>query len=329
MAIYKKLLLAQPLPVLTSLLAGAGIKLVEIGGRGSSFPELVTLAPFADYYVSEPDAAEAARLTEHLTRDLSWRSVTVIAAAIGKGDEATLHVTRRPGMSSLRPPEPGVTHRFCLHRNFDVMSTATVPVLSLDSAAERYAFTDACFLKLDTQGTEFDILESGARLLRHSVVGVYVECSFRAFYRDQALFGDVDQHLRRHGFELFSLSRTNLRRAGYLPAHYSRRTAAWAHCLYFREPENLSGVAPRESARPLIHLLGLALAFQHNDLAIEAADLISRRHLLDETVCAGLRADIDTCVARATRHARHKAREAGVDEQTLLAHDFRDRKQLE
>ena len=328
-AVYKKLLIAQPLPALTSLLSAAGLKLVDIGGRRSSFPELVTLAPFADYYISEPDSAEAAHLSEHLTRDLSWRSVTVIGEAIGsRRGPGTLYVTRQPGMSSLLEPDPGVTRRFYLGDRFEVVSTTTVPVLPLDDAAERYAFTDACFLKIDTQGTELDILHSGSRLVRHSVVGVYVECSFRPFYKGQPLFSDIDSHLRAHGFELFSLSRANLRRAGYHSTQYSRRITAWAHCLYFREPNTLAP-ASDTTGRALTQLLGLALAFQHHDLAIETVAAIGATDALDDTRFAALTADVRSCVGRGTRHARHKAREQGVDDQALLGASFRDRKHLE
>lgn len=329
MAVYKKLLIAEPLPALTSLLNAAGLKLVDIGGRRSSFPELVTLAPFADYYISEPDPAEAAHLSVHLTRDLPWRSVTVMAEAMGsRRGPATLYVTREPGMSSLLEPDPQVTRRFYLGDRFDVVGTTTVPVLPLDEAAERYAFTDACFLKIDTQGTELDILHSGSQLLQHSVVGVYLECSFRPFYRGQPLFSDIDPYLRAHGFELFSLSRANLRRAGYHSGRYSKRITAWAHCLYFREPDALAP-ASDTTCRALTQLLGLALAFQHQDLAIDTVAVIRATDSLDDTLVAALTADVGTCVGRGTRHAKHKAKGQGIDDETLLGASFRDRKHLE
>jgi hypothetical protein len=104
-----------------------------------------------------------------------------------------------------------VTGRFYLHRKFAVTGTASVPLVPLDDAAALYGFFDACFLKIDTQGTELDILESGPRLVGESLLGVHVECSFRPFYKGQPLFADVDGHLRRHGFELCSLGRTNVR----------------------------------------------------------------------------------------------------------------------
>jgi len=49
-------------------------------------------------------------------------------------------------------------------------------------------------LKIDTQGSELDILESGLELLSSSLVGVYVEVEF------QPLFRDVDKLLAAHDF---------------------------------------------------------------------------------------------------------------------------------
>jgi hypothetical protein len=155
--------------------------------------------------------------------------------------------------------------------------------VTLDVAATAGGFTDACFLKLDTQGTELEILRSGAALLP-SVLGVKVEASFRPYYRGQALFSDVDTYLRGHGFELFALERAHFRRTGYRPRLYSRRGLAWAHCLYLREPAGL----PREA---LTRLLGLALAWQQVDLAVEIAGVLPE-----------FLADVETAAARLTRY---------------------------
>jgi len=55
------------------------LKFIDIGGRGSAFYPVLTLAPFANYFVSEPDAAEADALAERLPLEAPWRSVTLMA----------------------------------------------------------------------------------------------------------------------------------------------------------------------------------------------------------------------------------------------------------
>jgi FkbM family methyltransferase len=313
-------------PALMAFLAGAGIKLVDVGGRGAAMGQLLPLAPVAHYVTCEPDAEEAQRLRDTLPQDTAWRSVTVVTEAIApqRGD-VTLYLTRQLGMSSLLEPDPRVTEHFYLSQKFCVERTTTVPAIPLDDAAAQYGFTDACFLKIDTQGTELDILQSGPRLVQDSLLGVYVECSFRPFYKGQALFSDVDSHLRRNGFSLFNMSRANLRRTGYRSTLYSKRVTTWAHCLYLREPDTLTAMAMTQG---LPRLLALAMAFQQHDLAFEVVALAGRAGLLSGTEVEQVTADVENVVTVATAVLTRKAAKHGLAE-TLLAPDFRDRKRLE
>jgi FkbM family methyltransferase len=320
---------AAKYPLLNTLLGEAGIKLVDVGGRGSAFPGLVPLAAFSEYYVSEPDREEAHRLEQQLPLRARWRAVTVMSEAIAsRRGEANLYVTEEPGMSSLLEPDVHVTQRLCLGGKFRVVSVIKVPTIPLDEAASHYGFGDACFLKLDTQGTELDILQSGSRLVQESVLGVYVECSFQPFYKGQALFSDVDAYLRQNGFVLFSLSRTNLRRAGYRSGLYSRRVTVWAHCLYLREPETLltthRDALPRHGAR----LLGLALALQQYDLAIELTTMSRRVGVFAKEDIDQLAGEVRRYGRDGTRHIVRKAQAEGLVD-VVMAPGFRDKNRLE
>lgn len=277
---HPKKLFTAPLPAIIPAFQQVGFTLVDIGGREDPVPELVSLAQFAHYVASEPDEDAAIERGP-------WQKLTVIREAIsGQVGEATLYLTHNRGMSSLREPDPAVLQSLPIAYKFAVEGTSQVPTMTLDVAAATYGFTDACFLKLDTQGTELEILRSGAALLP-SVLGIKVEVSFRPYYRGQALFSDVDACLRGHGFELFALDRAHFRRTGYRPQTYSRRSLSWAHCLYLREPTGL----PREA---LIRLLGLALAWQQVDLAVEIGALVPE-----------LLADVDAAAELLTRYRLH------------------------
>jgi FkbM family methyltransferase len=324
--VTKHNLTMQAVPALMALLGRAGLTFVDIGGRGAAMGQLVPLAPIGRYITCEPDVEEARRLADTMAAENMWRGFTVVTEAIGsRRGEATLYLTRQLGMSSLLEPDPAVTKHIYLSEKFGVESTVTVPLIPLDDAAEQYGFTDACFLKIDTQGTELDILRSGPRLLRDSLVGVYVECNFRPFYKDQSLFADVDAHLRQNGLSLFTLSRANLRRAGYRPAVYSRRVTTWSHCLYLREPDTLEAAG---LAAALPRLLGLALAFHHYDLAFEIVDAMRDAGQLSIADCTQVMADVESVAAFTTRTLGKKAARQGVAE-TFRAADFRDRKRVE
>ena len=125
MPIPRKLFFVHELPVLRALLHDADLKFIDVGGRGSAFHPLLTLARFAHYFVSEPDAPEAAALAERLPREAVWRAVTVMTEAVaGRHGTANLYLTAQPGMSSLLEPNPTVIGRFVLGSKFAVVKRA-------------------------------------------------------------------------------------------------------------------------------------------------------------------------------------------------------------
>ncbi len=318
-------------PVLSEVLTGAGLKLVDIGGRGEAFTGAATLARYAHYYVSEPDAAEAARLTDALPRETPWRGLTVFAEAIAsQPGPATLYLTQEPGMSSLLQPDPRVAGRFWIAPKFEVVGEVSVPAIGLDEASRRYGFTDASFLKLDTQGSELDILLSGPDLVRDSLVGIQSEVSFQPFYRGQPLFADIDSHLRANGFSLVTMNRTLLRRAGFDESLYSRRTVTWAHCLYLREPDDLPQRSPYGTAR-LARLLAVTIAFHHFDLAIDVVGRLTATGVLSDASARQIGDEVRRLAVEVTGKVERLRTKDDKDKKSdnLTARAFKDSRRYE
>jgi FkbM family methyltransferase len=274
---------------LEGLLDAAGLSLVDVGARGQAPPELMRLACHSRLVAFEPDSAEAARLRRELADTLPWRNVTVVPEALARRDgSAELYLTEHPGMSSLLPPDDAVARRYWKAAAFRVTGTKTIPTMTLDAAAYRYGFEDACYIKLDTQGTELDILLSGPDLLRRSVVGIYVETLFQPFYEGQSLFGDVDAHLRGLDFVLVDMRPWFMRAGGFGDGLYSRRQPVWAHCLYLRDAAGLAG-----DERALMRYVALALAYEHFDLALATASSLG-----DNEVAGEIRAEAEAATVR-------------------------------
>jgi len=64
------------------------------------------------------------------------------------------------------------------------------------------------FLKLDTQGTEFEILQGAERTLAERTVAVFCEVEFFQVMEGQKLFSDVELFLREHGFAFYGFATT-------------------------------------------------------------------------------------------------------------------------
>lgn len=74
-------------------------------------------------------------------------------------------------------------------------------------------------IKIDTQGTELDILRGSGRLLDNTLA-VELEVEFVPQYIDQPLFSDVDAFMRQQGFTLRGIRRTYWReKAEYRHPH--------------------------------------------------------------------------------------------------------------
>ncbi len=258
-------------PSVRAAFEGAGLKIVDIGARGGPPRELRLIGPFSDFFAFEPDvqAAEILAAAEKLQSD--WRRVTVVPKAVASvGGQATLYVTAGASSSSLLEPDPDVAGRFECAPALEVVSRIQVPSITLDAAAAEYDFEDACFLKLDTQGAELDILHSGVRLLERAVVGVYIESIFHPFYKGQSLFADNDEYLRRNGFFLVDLRRGTQRALGYHDDVRSLPQVAWANSLYLRHPSELATRPQEEAARLILRYFLIAIAYHQFDLAMNA-----------------------------------------------------------
>src|SRR5262249_46286712 len=106
---------------------------------------------------------------------------------------------------------------------------------------------EADFLKLDVQGAELDILLGAPATLSH-VLAVHTEVEFVPLYRNQPLFPDVDQELRRRGFYFHRFHGLAGRPLKPLVKDnnpsLSMGQVLWADAVYVRDPQRLCELAP-------------------------------------------------------------------------------------
>lgn len=110
------------------------------------------------------------------------------------------------------------------HRGFGVKKTISVPTRRLDDLTSEFPRVD--LLKIDTQGTELDVLE-GARQTLSKTRAVFTEANFQHQYEGGSTFSKVDAWLTQNGFELFNLT----------APHHDDHRAVWADALYFSKTD--------------------------------------------------------------------------------------------
>lgn len=147
-----------------------------------------------DLVAVEPDDEQFAAL-----QAMNLPRTTLLKAALGDGKQATLRVCEAPGMTSLLEPYTKVLQHFHGFPSWaEVKERKSVQTRRLDDVAD----ARGChYMKLDVQGGELSILENGRTALEDTLM-VHIEVQFVPFYKDQPLFGELDQLLRAAGFWL-------------------------------------------------------------------------------------------------------------------------------
>jgi FkbM family methyltransferase len=261
----------EDLGAIADLLQLGEFKILDVGARGGALDWINFLAPYSTYYACEPAADARAKLKRSMEATHQWKGVTPIPEAIApQAGTVALNIMHHPGMSSLLTPNMDVVRTFGLENEFTVVRQIEVPAVTMTQAAKTYGFEDLTLIKVDTQGTELGILESGRDLLASTVQGVFIEVEFREFYLGQPLFSEVETFLRALGFELISLEGITRRRTTTgLALGYSRREMAWAHALFIKKAPKPDVVGEEAFFRATIAQIGIALAREQFDLAAE------------------------------------------------------------
>jgi FkbM family methyltransferase len=126
-----------------------------------------------------------------------WK--TYLPYAIGDGKDAVLKICQAPGMSSLLEPDMEILDHFQGFGQWGtVLRREPISTRRLDDVDEVKAMD---YLKLDVQGSELAVMRGAAKKLKNTVV-VHTEVQFVPFYKDEPLFAELDQEMRRAGFYL-------------------------------------------------------------------------------------------------------------------------------
>lgn len=195
---------ATPTDALSALISSS-ILAIDVGADGG-VKELRGLAHLCDIHAFEPRKDSFDELTlgqDPAIKNLHDRYRRLTVHNCGLAAEAgthTLHITRVPQASSLLVPDAERVARWRGDGAFDVVDKADIDCVTFGQFIETIGAKHVDFIKLDTQGTELNILLGAERFLPNISV-IYSEVEFTALYRDQFLFDDFVAKLRPHGFQ--------------------------------------------------------------------------------------------------------------------------------
>jgi FkbM family methyltransferase len=166
-------------------------------------------------------------------------------------------------------------------------ATAAAPrtrIVGLCEFFEQQALQDVDFIKIDTDGSDFEtLLSAEACLTSHGILGFMVECMFQGSDSDTSnTFHTIDRFMKRHGFMIYDMEVNRYSRAALpapfvydIPAQTQGGQPLWGDVIFLRDlvaPEY--GPAGPETSPA--KLLKLACLFEIFGLPDCAAELILR-----------------------------------------------------
>jgi FkbM family methyltransferase len=250
---------------------------IDVGARGGTHDMVYAIARQTAVLGFEPDINECNRLLG-IERVVSpWANFQLESLALAEvTQEVSLHLLSEPNNHSLLPPNADFARRYNMVK-WQQVGTTLLNAVSLDSVlfgsrVEENYWGE--FIKLDTQGTEFEILKGATQTLNQRCVAIVAEVSFCELYKGQKLFSNVEQLLRDHGFSFYGFMPIHTRSRKLLDkhTHITVERALYADAIFFKDP--LAGGNCSEidlTIRQQQVLFTVAILLNFYDFALELA----------------------------------------------------------
>lgn len=182
---------------------------IDVGAK-DSVEFIDELLPFTEMQAFEPNPDEYHNLIKKY-RNHYFKTFKLNCSGLGEENgSSTFYITQHSSMSSiLKPDFTNYQRHFGTYKeynqwknNITINKTIEVKLETLDDYCNDIGY-QIDYLKIDTQGSELQILKGAKRLLETGKISVIkIEVSTIQVYENQALFSDVDQFLRMFGYQL-------------------------------------------------------------------------------------------------------------------------------
>jgi len=276
---------------LETILCGNNISLVDIGAAGGLQNRWKPFTRVVDLTAVEPDprAKESLERLETTTLHSLHRVNSPLASTTRVLD---FYLCKHPKQSSVLKPNAEHFAKYNDGYKWDVEKVERMNATTLDSLIVSKLKPD--FLKLDTQGSELDILKGSMTTLQ-SCLGLETEVEFREMYESQPLFGDLTKFLHGAGFEFIdfvAFGKWERSRPDGLRTFLGELIHADA--LFMRSPESAVKITKELADKTLIlRYLGLLYIYARSDMMRATLTIAANNELIDELLLKKLKAIAD------------------------------------
>jgi hypothetical protein len=135
---------------------------------------------------------------------------------------------------------------------FDIANTVSVESKPLDMIVKENGLNYPDMIKLDTQGSELNILKASPECLKNAML-IESEVEFIEMYDKQYLFHDMSKFLYDNGYELLYLNRLFHNRNNYNGE--ARGQIIWGDALFGKREDKLDNYSMEQIAKYVILLI--------------------------------------------------------------------------
>jgi len=176
----------------------------DVGANEGQFANEIRNCGYCGKIISfEPLTSAREKLLQHAGRDPNWHVHD--QCAIGdQNSEIKIHISGNSVSSSVLPMLESCSSA---EVSSAYVASESVPISRLDDIANRYLKSDSnLFIKIDTQGYEWQVLDGASETLSLAK-GVLCELSLVPLYEGQWLWRDIVDRLEKEGFILWALQK--------------------------------------------------------------------------------------------------------------------------
>jgi len=207
------------------------LQLVDIGASGGLQNHWQAAEKYLQVIGFEPDEREFSNL---ISSEQSNAIRYLNTALYKKAARLDFFLAKKQMVSSILKPNRSFLDDFPEANRFDIEKTIKLQADSIDHQFEKHQIKDVDFIKIDTQGSELSILEGANNILKNSVFGLEIEVEFSEIYKNQPLFSEIDNFIRKFGFQLFDLKPYYWKRKAGQEYGGNKGQLIFADALYFR-----------------------------------------------------------------------------------------------
>jgi FkbM family methyltransferase len=177
----------------------------DVGARYGVHPSWSGYDAPLHYIAFEPDSEEATRLRGIYQNTKTFRYEVLEAALDKQSGQRDFHLLKHRGLSSCLKPD--LTSECFRHLKPGQAEIEQILKIQTQRGDDVFAGLRVVpdFLKVDTEGTEQDVIEGFEAALSQGVLGIRSSCNFQPCFIGQRLFSDSHDYLMKRGFILLNL----------------------------------------------------------------------------------------------------------------------------